>query len=149
MTAVHMPDRRSSPRPKLARSFAAALGQPRESVTRPFSLRLSDAERNRLAAEAGPMPLGTYIRGRLLDGAPRRRSSAPQRQNTEALSQILARFGKLQLTNTLRELAAGARLGTVAMAPEIEAEIYGLCLEVREIRRLLLRALGLLDGGSP
>jgi hypothetical protein len=40
------------------------------SKSAPFSIRLLPAERERLAAEAGSLPLSTYIRAKLLGQKP-------------------------------------------------------------------------------
>ena len=130
---------------ELTSSFERSAKQPsrsRERATRPFSIRLSDAERRRLEGEAGSQALGTYVRARLLDGASRRRSSKPMR-DTAILSQILGRLGRLQLASNLSDLSKAARVGAVAMTPDLEQELRSACRELRAIRTMLMRALSL------
>jgi hypothetical protein len=58
-------------------TFQEVSGSPdrhkRKDTLPPFSLRLSFEERSRLEKEAGDLPLGTYIRDKLFDGAPTKR----------------------------------------------------------------------------
>ena len=128
----------------LAKAFdnSANGAKRRSNATRPFSVRLSDAERQQLKAEAGAQSLGTYVRARLLDNAARRRASASV-QDPAALSQILGKLGRLQLANSLSDLATAARVGAIAVTPELEQELRTVCRDVRDIRDNLVRALGL------
>jgi hypothetical protein len=74
----------------------------------PFSIRLSEAERARLKCEAGPQPLGTYIRARLLaePGRPvRRASSSLTLEDRKALAQALALLGQSRIASNLNQLA--------------------------------------------
>lgn len=116
--------------------------QGRESATRTFSIRLSAAERRQLEGEAGSQALGTYIRARLLDNAARRRRSAPA-QDRAILSEILGGLGRLRLASSLADLAAAAKIGAVAITPDLEREVSSACRDLRDIRAMLMRALGL------
>lgn len=130
---------------ELTSSFERSAKQPRRSserATRPFSIRLSDAERRRLEGEAGSQALGTYVRARLLDGASPRRSSTPKRE-TAIFSQILGMLGRLQLASNLSDLSTAARIGAVAMTPDLEQELRSACRDLRAIRTMLMQALSL------
>lgn len=111
----------------------------------PFSLRLSEAERARLKAEAGNQPLGAYIRSRLLgeDAAKRRRSRRP-RIDEQTAARLLAELGKSRLANNINQLARAANSGSLPLTPETETALRRACADIQAIRHELMRALGLL-----
>ena len=128
---------------RLVKAFnASAYSAKRLSTaTRPFSIRLSKTERQLLEQEAGAQSLGTYVRARLLDGVARHRTgTAPK--DTAAISQVLGKLGRLQLSSNFADLVIAARAGAIAMTPELERELQTACQDVREMRDLLMRALG-------
>lgn len=129
----------------LAISFERSVAPARRRrlpPTRPFSIRLSDTERLRLEGEAGSRPLSAYLRERLLDDAARRKGGASKRDRA-ALSQILGRLGQHGLANSLSDIAAAARIGAIALTPDLEQELRSACHDVRDMRTMLIRALGL------
>jgi hypothetical protein len=111
----------------------------------PFSLRLSADERAKLLAEARDVPLGAYIKDKLLGDASggRGRKSARSVADQQALAQAVARLGQSQLWQNLGELAHAAHIGALPLTPEIEQELSATIAEVRAIRRDLVMALGL------
>ena len=121
---------------------AGAEPRKREAATRPFSIRLSKAEREALEAAAGTTPLGAYVRRQLLATAVPRRGQRNPVANTIALAQVLGLLGKSSACKGLVDLGLAARSGALALSPEIEAHIVAACDDIRKIRRLLLGALG-------
>lgn len=117
----------------------------------PFSLRLSEDERARLIGEAAGAPLGTYLKAKLLGDAPvRARRTGLAVEDRKALGQVLGVLGSSRIANNLNQLAHAANVGALPVSPELEADLMATLAEVREIRRLLLAALGLKpDGGAP
>ncbi len=116
----------------------------------PFSLRLSEDERARLAVEAADAPLGTYIRAKLLGGKPlRTRRSGLPLADRAALARALALLGRARLSSNLNQLAHAANIGALLVTPEVEAELAACLNEVRELRRLLMAALGLKAEAAP
>jgi hypothetical protein len=110
----------------------------------PFSLRLSEAERARLVEEAAGVPLGAYIKAKVLGGAPlRTRRTGLAIQDRAALGQVLGLLGQSRLSSNLNQLAYAANIGTLDISPETEGELLAALQDVRELRRLLLLALGL------
>lgn len=118
--------------------------------TRPFSIRLTDAEKSLLLARAGRIPLGAYIRDALLSGdaqAKRRRMVNPVVDHA-ALARVLAALGQSRLSSNLNQLAKAVNIGALPVSPETEAEIADACRAVFTMRGDLVRALGLVEGGA-
>ena len=113
--------------------------------TRPFSIRLTDAERDALSARAGRTPLGTFIKAAVLSGnltPPRRRPVRPITDHV-AIARVLAALGDSRLSSNLNQLAKAVHLGTLPVTEETEAELIAACADIAAIRRDLLEALGL------
>lgn len=115
----------------------------------PFSLRLSEEERAQLIAEAAGRPLGSYIWEKAL-GAPVRRvrRSGCAVEDRAALAQALALLGRSHLANNLNQLAKLANIGSLPVTPDLESELTAAVADVREMRRLLVTALGLQPEGA-
>jgi hypothetical protein len=117
----------------------------------PFSLRLSEADRARLAVEAAGAPLGAYIKAKVLGNAVkvRVRRSGLSVQDRQALGKALALLGQSRIASNLNQLALAANTGSLDLDPETAALLTGALDDVRALRRLLLSALGLKADASP
>jgi hypothetical protein len=116
----------------------------------PFSLRLSETERARLVNEAKGAPLGSYIKAKLL-GVPLPqglRRSGLAVEDRQALAKLLALLGASRLSSNLNQMAHLAHIGALPMTPETEAELRAALDDVRDMRRLLLVALGMKPEGG-
>lgn len=111
----------------------------------PFSLRLTADERARLAAEAKGLPLGTYIKAKALGTPLRVRSAGVSVEDRQALAKVLALLGGSRLASNLNQLARLANTGALPVNPETESELADAVSIIREIRLLLLIALGMKD----
>ena len=129
-------------------SSATPARRKREPASRPFSIRLTEPERRRLESEAGSLALGTYVRSRLLDHVARRRTTASASDRC-LLSQILGKLGRLRFASSLSDLAAAANVGAVVMTPDLEQDIRTACRDLRDMRSMLMRALGLKPEAQP
>lgn len=124
-------------------AFARKRGTPP-----PFSLRLTAAEKAELLRRAGSMPLGAYIRSRLLrDGETPRRSSRRPVKDDQALGRLLAELGTARLSNNLNQLAKAANTGSLPVTPDTEKALQKACRDVQWMRDALVTALGLRPGG--
>lgn len=119
---------------------------------KPFSLRLTFEERAQLEAAAGDLPLGAYIRWRLLDPEnnppvvpPRRRNKNPVKDH-QALIQVLGKLGQTRIANNLNQLTRLANMGSLEVSPDVEAELIEAARHIAEMRHDLIVALGLDDG---
>jgi hypothetical protein len=145
MTAI-MDDGR--PAGQVSDGFAEAARPPTEAKRRgrapaPFSLRLNEAERAALEAQAGGQPLGAYIRARLLEdtGQPRRSRRRPVGDDV-LLARLLAELGQARLANNLNQLAKAANTGSLPITPETVQAILTACQDVQTMRACLMAALG-------
>jgi hypothetical protein len=127
---------------EVARAAPARPG--RSKAAPPFSLRLTPEERAQLDRDAGSVPLGAYIRSRLIDGggSPRRavRKPAPDQAG---LARVLAELGRSRLASNLNQLAKAANSGSLPVTPELEAELAAACADIGAMRAALITALGL------
>lgn len=121
--------------------------KPKPKRPAPFSLRLSEDERARLVADASGQPLSAYIKEKLF--RPKRRLHS-NRADCKAMAQILALLGRSHLVANLNELSYAASIGALSLDPETLAELSAAIREVRDLRKMLIMALGLQpDGGPP
>ena len=135
---------------KSVASPAPPKRNPRKKTPPPFSLRLSKDERAKLEEAAAGMPLGPFIKAKLLDGnlSPRRtRGQAPVKDHA-ALARALGLLGNLRLANNLNQLAKAANKGALPLSPEVEEELMATCAAVLAIRMELMKALGY-EGEEP
>ena len=111
----------------------------------PFSLRLSFEERAWLERESAGMPMGAFIKSRLFGSSckPRHtRGKAPVKDH-KALAELLACLGASRLSNNLNQLAKSANSGTLYFDYDTKRDIARACDDIRTMRLLLMRALGM------
>lgn len=138
----------------MAKDTKAARPEQDKPQTKPFSIRLTEDEKRLLLERAGKLPLGTYIRGLILEGpatAPRRRARRTRNpmKDHEALARVLAALGQSRIANNLNQLAVAANIGALPVTPETENDIGEACAAVVAMRRDLMRALGFAEGDRP
>ena len=127
-----------------------AYGHRGKKRAAPFSLRLTFEERAQIEANAGSMPVGAYIKSLLLaDDAPkfRKRRSAPG-ADQELLAQVLACLGATRIANNLNQLARATNIGSIYFDEDTKRMIREACNDVRIMRQVLLRALGMADSNE-
>ncbi len=73
----------------------------------------------------------------------RRRRTGLAVEDRKALAQLLAMLGRSRLASNLNQLAHAANIGALPVTPDLETELNTALFDVRELRRLLLLALGL------
>lgn len=119
----------------------------------PFSLRLSQEERNALERAAGAKSLSAYIKSRLFPagvtavGAPSASAhwhkAGRSVEDHQALAQLLTLLGASRLSQNVNQLAKAANCGTLGVGDEVEADLHVACTEIAAMRHLLLIALGM------
>ena len=119
----------------------------KHKVGRIFPLFLKDDERARLESDAKGMSLTAYIRWRLFDPdhpPPRTRTKAPVVDHP-ALAKLLGLLGQSRLSSNINQLARAVNVGALPLAEEVEAELTAAAQDIAEMRRLLVKALGLAE----
>jgi nitroreductase len=110
----------------------------------PFSIRLTEDERERLVAAASGIPLGSYIKATMLGYAPpiRRRASPLPKQDKRILAKALALFARSRVANNLNQLARAANIGTLPVTLETDAELKETLRVIRRLHDLMMDGLG-------
>ena len=126
----------------VARQFNQS-SNPKKRRPSPFCIRLSESQRARLVDEAAGAPLGAYIKAKALGEPLRNRRTGLPIEDRDALAKTLALLGKSHLSSNLNQLAHAANIGSLPMTPETEEFLRDCLRDVRDIRGLLMTALGL------
>ena len=119
--------------------------------TPPFSIRLTFEERARLERNAGTLGVSAYIKSLLFaEDAPRyrARSKSPVKDQ-QALAEVLACLGASRIANNLNQLAHAANLGNLYFDDPTCAVLTQACADIRVMRQLLMKALGVENGSEP
>lgn len=119
--------------------------QVKAEKAKPFSIRLTDTERETLKERAGSKPLGAYIRQRLLGEAavPRKSPSRQPSESDKAWAHALAGLGQSRLASNLNQIAKLANQGALPITPELVEELHTACADIRRMRFMLIKAMGL------
>lgn len=116
----------------------------------PVTLRLKHDERTLLKERSGDLSLSAYIRLCLFgDDIPihRTRGKEPVK-DYKALAELLGMLGRSSLPNNINQLTKAAHQGDVVLSDDAETDLKTAALEIAAMRLLLIRALGLMDGGK-
>ena len=125
--------------------------KPPGAAAKPFSIRLTEAERRALTERSGGRPLGAFVRDIVLavgGRAPRRSAPTPVKDH-QSLARVLAALGQSRIANNLNQIAKAANIGALPVTPETESDIAEACAAVVSMRQHLLRALGLSGEETP
>ena len=90
------------------------------------------------------MPLGTYIKSKLLDselGIQRRDVRRPV-ADQQALAQLLGMIGHSDVGTRLNTLSEAVENGSLVIDDEAQEAILSACAEIHTMHSILLRALG-------
>lgn len=109
----------------------------------PFSLRLTNEERQRLEDQAGALPLASYIKSVVFaDAAPTyRKRRKPPVAEQQLLAAVLARLGETRTASNLNQIAKGMHQGTLIVDEELEADLNAAIAEIAWMRATLIKAL--------
>lgn len=133
----------------LANSFTAATTtakrKPKRRRPSSLSIRVSNEERAILQRKAGKRSIGAYVREKALgdEQAPRRKSQAKPSIDYVMLGQVLGKLGQSEQVSVLFLLLAAAESKRVMMAKDERAALHAACADMREVRALVMGALGL------
>ena len=123
----------------------SAKRKPKRRRPSSLSIRVSDEERATLERKAGKRSLGAYVRETVLGGnqAPRRKGAAKPPVDYAMLGQVLGKLGQSEQVSVLFLLLAAVEGERVMMAEEDRAALQAARADVREVRALVMGALGL------
>ncbi|TXG84727.1 MAG: ribbon-helix-helix protein, CopG family [Sphingomonadales bacterium] len=114
----------------------------------PVSVRCTAEELEQLKAlaEAYGVTLSALFRDAVLAErqAPRKRKTRQPVKNKKALAKMAAMLGQSRMASNLNQLARAVNSGSLAMTPRTEAELKGACRDIRIMRHLMMRALGVI-----
>ena len=110
----------------------------------PFSLRLTERERDILRERAGDISVSAYIRYKLFgDEVSSRKTRRKPSADHAILSQLLGALGRSRLSSNLNQIAKAANQGTLPVTPDLVAELREACADVRLMRHSLIKGLGI------
>ena len=128
----------------------AVQSSDRQNRPAPISLRLTDAERALLEAQATGGNLSAFIRRRLF--APTEQSARREVRNPRVderqIAQLLGYLGSSDIAQSLRKLSVAATSGALPCSPETEQLLSDCCSSIIELRQVLMNALGLSERES-
>ena len=124
------------------------MTEKKKSYFPPISLRVSPEEKARLEHDAGDMTLSAYIRRQLFgdDVVPRKRRMNRPIKDHITVAQLFALIKQTQAWNNLNQIARGVNSGMWIVSPETEEILKDACKAIIEIRKMLMKALGLNAG---
>lgn len=115
----------------------------------PVTVRLSQAEYDRLKHDAGVLTMAAYIRLKLFgegEIAPHRKPYTRKATSPSAelamIGKMLGSLGQSEIAANLAEIAKAARIGALPVTPDVEAEVRVACEAVQDMRTRLIEALG-------
>lgn len=115
----------------------------------PVTVRLSQAEYDRLKHDAGVLTMAAYIRLTLFgesEIAPHRKLYTRKATSPSAelamIGKMLGGLGQSEIAANLADIAKAAKIGALPVTPEVEAGIADACAAVLEMRERLIAALG-------
>jgi hypothetical protein len=116
----------------------------RQETAKPFSIRLTAAEKSALLNRARGVPLGIYVRALVLDEQAPRESARRQYpvKDREAVAQALALLGRSGIAASLRQLELQAASGSLELDGRTRQHLVTACEELHAIRMLLMAGLG-------
>lgn len=116
-------------------------------ASKPFSIRLTPAERARLQEDAAGEPLGAYAKKVLF--APTTKAAARRamiEHHRKLIGQVLAMIGSSGIADALTTLALAIHSGTFEDEGEIRTALERSEAELSEMRAALLKALDIRKG---
>ncbi|UFP94610.1 MobC family plasmid mobilization relaxosome protein [Gloeobacter morelensis] len=132
-----------------AKGESASLATQKGKPLHPFSIRLTQEERERLEAEAKGKPLSVYMRERLLgDGSTPRKLRRKPAADQAGLAKVLGMLGQSRLANNLNQIAKAAHIGVLVVSPALLEELENARRDIRIMRDALLSALGFPPSGA-
>ena len=112
-----------------------------------LTIRLTPEEYAEVKTKAGAKPMASFARELLLEKARQRRAARARAvmRDQAAYARILAMLGTSTTVQAFSEAVRGAADGTLPTSDDIEASLDAVAADIAEIKRLLMRALGVAE----
>lgn len=109
----------------------------------PFSLRLTDEEREELDKLAEGLPWGEYIRGVIFVEMKRpRRHPGKAIKDRKLLAKLLGMLGKSRISQNINQLAKASNSGSLPVTPDTKKALMDAARAVQSMRTMLIEAMG-------
>jgi len=112
----------------------------------PLSIRVTHEEREWLIKASGNMSVNAYVKQCVFhanDNVPAKLRKGSLTQDRKSLAQILGKLARLDIFSTIKGLFKAMESGHLHLKPETEDALRQACSDIREIRRMLITALGI------
>jgi hypothetical protein len=119
-------------------------------LTKPFTIRMTDAEKALLVKRAGSMPLGTYLKMVLFVETRHRQNKRSNKyvHDHEALAAVLACLGARGLPDNVRRLRVAAEASALFADHKVLVDLKKACDDIAMMRWLLMQSLGYRQTGD-
>ena len=116
----------------------------RKNYPAPFSLRLSNQEREEIKNLADGLPMGQFIKDAILQNGMRPASSRrPRIQDQKLLAKLLGALGKSRIASNINQLAKAANSGSLPVNEEVLKSLKEATTAILWMRDTLIKAMGL------
>lgn len=132
----------------ISSTFNKSCSKPEKPDHVPFSLRLSNEEREALKIRAKNKTVSAYIREQLFghEQTPRQYNLRRPSEDKQLLAKAMGELGKSRLSSNMNQIAKAANVGALPVTSELEQDLVHACEAIQQMRALLIRALGLSPG---
>ncbi len=132
---------------EIVKSFedaAQSRRKPKSQELSPFSMRLTQEERDFLEKHSDDKSWAEFIRERVFgEERTKRRLLRHPPVNDEKLGEVLANLGQSRLASNVNQLAKAANMGTLDISDETDRQLQEASAAILAMREALFMALGL------
>lgn len=107
---------------------------------------------NGLTVWQGEPPMAVFLRSLIFDEAllsKRRKSRKSPIKDHQVLASLQGELGQSRIANNINQLAKSANSGSLEVSPDTEKALQNACSDVRWIRYMVMKALGVEPGDEP
>ena len=116
----------------------------KKSYPPPFSIRLSEEERNELKTLAAGLPLGKFIKEAIFNKGQRPAARRkPSIVDQKLFAQLLGVIGQSRIASNINQLAKAANSGSLPVNKEVIEGLNDAVKAIKWMRDTLIKALGL------
>lgn len=121
----------------------------RKTYPAPFSVRLSEQEREELKRLADGQPLGQFIKDAILERGMRPpQSRKPALADQKLLAKLLAALGSSRIASNINQLAKAANSGSLPVNEDVLQSLDDAVSAIRWMRETIIKGMGLKPQGG-